>query len=89
MRNPGREVPDVTRADIIDEVAALRVDDRDPGASGQHVPPSCLLVPVHFPNAARREPHVDGSQGCRNRQFTLGYLPRPPALGEAVPGSGK
>jgi hypothetical protein len=36
MRDSGGEIPDVARAYVIDKVAALRVDDRNPGASGKH-----------------------------------------------------
>ena len=86
MWKSGGKIPDVARPYVIDEVAALRIDRREPCASGEQVAPFRLLMPMHFADAARRESHVDPGHCCRGRQFAHRHFARPAALGEAIAG---
>ena len=59
---PGREVPQVADADVVDEVAPFLVNGGDAGPAGEHVRPLGLLVPVHLANTAGFEAHVHAGE---------------------------
>src|SRR5215211_9549996 len=48
MGDAGREIPEITRADVVDKVAPLLIDRRDPRASAKHVLPFGFFMPVHL-----------------------------------------
>src|SRR6266480_1411722 len=49
--NPRREKPEIADADIVDEVAPLRVDGGNAGGAVKHVRPLGGLVPMHLAHA--------------------------------------
>jgi hypothetical protein len=69
VRNPGWEIPQVACSDVVDKIAALRIDRRNARASGDHVGPLRLLVRMQFANAARLKTHVDASDRRCDRQL--------------------
>src|SRR6266566_901669 len=56
--NPRREKPEIADADIVDEVAPLRVDGGNAGGAVKHVRPLGDLMPMRLAHAARVEPHI-------------------------------
>src|SRR6478752_5500981 len=82
----GREVPDVARADVVNEVAPLGVNGGDTAAAGEHVAPFGLLVPVQLADTSGLEAHVHAGHFGGDRQLTHCYLTRPSARGYSVPG---
>jgi hypothetical protein len=85
----GAEVPQITTADVVDEVAALRVDGCDASAAGKHEGPFGFAVPVQFAVGAGFQSHVDTGQGGGNRQFAHGDFAGPPTGQEAIVRSGE
>src|SRR6476660_9738474 len=77
----GREVPDVARADVVNEVAPLGVNRGDAATAGEHVAPFGLLVPVHLTDTSGLEAHVQTGHFGGDRQLTHCYLTRPAARG--------
>ena len=74
-----REVPDVALADIVLEGMTVPVDGGDPHPALEHEPPLVRNVPVHLPDRAGLEPHVDAVQRLGNVQLSSGHLPGPAA----------
>jgi hypothetical protein len=89
VRDAGRKVPQVALADVLDEVAPLGIDRSDARASGEHVGPLGLLVPVHLADASRLQAHVDPGQLRRDRQLARGHLASPPLRQKTIVGCGK
>src|SRR5258705_10447094 len=80
MRQAGGEIPEVSLFHVGDIRPAQFVESGDAARAVGHVSPLCKLVPVHFPNAAGGQPHVDAGDGVRNRKGVLRYLTRPTAI---------
>ena len=96
MGNAAGEIPEIADADVVDKVAALRVDRRDARRSVKHVGPFRLLVPVKLTDAARVQPHVHAGDCFRNAKLPRGDLPSPAAarlpnmrIGEGKPEIGQ
>src|SRR3954452_13600097 len=82
MGNTGGETPQIPSANVIDEVATLRVDGRDPRAATEHVLPFGFFMPMHLAHparVARVETHIDAGEGAGNWQLALGNLACPPS----------
>ena len=79
MGNAAGKIPEIADADVIDKVAALRVDRRDAGRPVKHVGPFVLLVPMKLADSARVQPHVHAGDRFRNPELPRGHLSRPPA----------
>ena len=79
MGNAAGKIPEIADADVVDEVAAVRVDRGDAGRSVKHVGPFGLLVPVKLADSAGVEAHVDARDRFRDGELPHGDLPRPPA----------
>src|SRR5689334_2754269 len=77
VRNTGREEPQVTHAHVADKAIAFLIDGSNARLAVQHDRPFPFDVPMQLPDAAGCEPHFYAGNGCRNRQFTRRYLPRP------------
>src|SRR6266404_5367198 len=80
MRQAGGEIPEVAFLHVGDIGPAQFVENGDPARAVSHVGPLGKLVPVHLPDAAGRQPHVDAGDGVRNREGVLRYLTRPAAI---------
>ena len=79
VRDAAREVPDVALADIVLEGVPVLVDGGDPHLALEHEPPLVRNVPVHLPDRAGLEPHVDAVKRLGNLQLSSGHLPSPAA----------
>src|SRR5262245_18138185 len=80
----GREVPEVTLADVVLEGAQLRVDGGGPCPAGGHVCPLGLLVLVRLRYRAGLEAHVDGGDIGGAGQLADRRLPRPAAFAQVI-----
>ena len=58
VRNAARKIPEIADADVVDEIAALRIDRGDAGSAVEHVGPFGRLVPMQFAHAAGIQAHV-------------------------------
>src|SRR2546430_10088597 len=81
--NPRREKPEIADADIVDEVAPLRVDGGDPGGAVKHVRPLGGLVPMHLAHATSVEPHIHAGDSFGDAEVARRHLTRPAARLEA------
>ena len=79
MRDAGGKIPEIADADVVDEVAALRVDRGDARGAVEHVGPLGLLVPMQLAHAAGIEPHVDAGDVLGNAELAHRHLPGPAA----------
>src|SRR5262249_61313055 len=75
--------PQVTDTDVVDEVAALRIDRGNPRLAVQHVGPLSRLVPVQLAYAAGVQANVHAGNSRGNAELTHGHLARPAASLEA------
>jgi hypothetical protein len=96
MGNAASEIPEIADADVVDKVAALRVDRGDAGSPVKHVGPLRLLVPVKLADSAGVQPHVHAGDRFRNPELPRGHLSRPAAarlphmrIGEGKPQIGQ
>ena len=79
MRDARREIPQVADADVVDEIAALRIDRGDARGAVEHVGPFGGLVPMQLAHAAGIEPHVDAGDVLGNAELAHRHLPGPAA----------
>ena len=79
MRDAWREIPQVADADVVDEIAALRIDRGDARGAVEHVGPFGGLVPMQLAHAAGIEPHVDAGDILGNAKLAHRHLPGPAA----------
>src|SRR5215218_1672502 len=84
-----REVPQVADANVVDEVAPLRVNGGDTSVSGEHEGPLGLLVPVQLADPPGLQAHVHPGHLCSDGQLAHRHLARPAAREQAVPGGGE
>jgi hypothetical protein len=63
MRLACRKIPEVALIDVRDVGPAHGVENRHAATAVRHDRPLGGLVPVQFPDAAGRQPHVDASDG--------------------------
>jgi len=77
--NARREEPKIADADIIDEVAPLRVDGGDAGGAVKHVRPLRRLVPMQLANAAGVEPHIHAGHRLGHAELARRHLTGPAA----------
>src|SRR5258706_5910628 len=80
MRQAGGEIPEVAFLHVGDIGPPQFVEDGDPASAVGHVGPLGKLVPMHLPDAAGRQPHIDARDGVGNREGGLCYLTRPTAI---------
>jgi hypothetical protein len=80
MRQAGRKIPKVAFFHVGDIRSAHFVERGDAACTVGQVGPLRKLVPVHLPDAAGCQPHVDAGNGVRNREGVLCYLTRPAAI---------
>ena len=76
---PERKIPQIADADVINEVAALRIDRGDPRGAIQHVGPLGLLVPMQLAHAAGIQPHVHAGDALGDAELAYRHLARPAA----------
>src|SRR3978361_515713 len=69
MRDPGREVPQVSLADVVRERSARLIDRRDAGLALQHIRPLGFLVPMKLADRPRLETHVYTPHGPGDGPF--------------------
>jgi hypothetical protein len=79
MRNAAGKIPEIADADVVDEIAALRIDRGDARGAVKHVRPFGFLVPMQFAHAAGIEAHVDAGDVLGDAKLALGDLARPAA----------
>ena len=79
MRDARREIPQVADADVVDEIAPLRIDRGDARGAVEHVGPFGGLVPMQLAHAAGIEPHVDAGDVLGNAELAHRHLPGPAA----------
>ena len=79
MRNARREIPQIADADVIDEIAPLRIDRGDARGAVEHVGPFGRLVPMQLAHAAGIEPHVHAGDVLGNAELAHRHLPGPAA----------
>ena len=79
MRNAGGEIPEIADADIVDEIAPLRIDRGDSRRTVKHVGPFAGLVPMQLAHAAGVEAHVHAGDVLGNAKLTHRHLAGPAA----------
>ena len=84
MRLARRKIPEVALVDVRHVWPAYGVENGHAAAAVGHDRPLGGLVPVQFPDAAGRQPHVDARDRVRNREIFLRHLARPAAVLNAL-----
>jgi len=84
VRDARRKIPEVALADVVLEGATVLVDGGDPRPAFEHVGPLGRFVPVHFPDTAGLEPHIDTGDLGGDGQLARRRLPSPAALRDMV-----
>src|SRR6202051_4559198 len=85
-RETSREIPKITRLDVLHRCASQLVEDGDAAVAVRHDRPFSLLVPVHFTNAAGGQAHVHAGNRRRDLEIRLRDLAGPAAVLDALGG---